>query len=50
MTKIQNIKQNDLGDLDLTLGIYLEFEIWNLGFDGINPTLKEATLKYKGGL
>jgi hypothetical protein len=33
MTKIQNDKQNDLGDLGLKFGIYLEFEICNLGFN-----------------
>jgi hypothetical protein len=30
MTKSQNVKENDLGDLDLTFVIYLEFVILDL--------------------
>jgi hypothetical protein len=50
MTRIHNIKENDLGDLYLTFVIYLEFEICNLGFNGMNPARKRTTLKFQGTL
>jgi hypothetical protein len=48
MTKSQNIKENDLGDLDLTFVIYLGFKICNLGFNGMSPARKGTTLKFQG--
>jgi hypothetical protein len=32
MTKTEKLKQNRFGHLDLKLGIYLEFVIWDLQF------------------
>ena len=48
MNKIQNIEQNLFGDL--IFGDYLEFEICNLEFNGINPINKNIYIKIPGFL
>jgi hypothetical protein len=45
MIKIQNPKQYRFGHLRLGFGIYLEFGIWNLGFQTRSSTeVRETSL------